>query len=206
MCRLRLYALLTRKSPAELGNYYLPRQEDLIKPCGRDADQVPIKEVGKIFKVSPLLRPRPTSGPATSSLATIAEIEQPILIENDEDTKMTDGYAGSASADPKATTAVPVKRRPTLKVPPSSRPKSTQECSLNGDKGSTSCGKACCSKWTNCGTYLQYGRLSYDSSRIAVINCLITSYYLGTPTSKAPSGQLPSAATSPKPMGPPTVQ
>ena len=53
---------LTRKSPAELGTHCLPRQEDLIKPRGRDADQVPIKEVGKMFKASPLLRPRPTSG------------------------------------------------------------------------------------------------------------------------------------------------
>ena len=50
----------TRKSPSELGNYCLLRQEDLIKPRGRDADEVPIKEVGKIFKASPLLRPRPT--------------------------------------------------------------------------------------------------------------------------------------------------
>ena len=36
---------------------------------------------------------------------------------------MTGGSAGSASADPKGTTAVPVKRLPALKVPPSSRPK-----------------------------------------------------------------------------------
>ena len=45
---------------------------DLIKPRGRDADQVPTKKAGEIFKASPLLRPRPVSGPATSSLATIA--------------------------------------------------------------------------------------------------------------------------------------
>ena len=36
---------LTRKSPTELGSYCLPRQEDLTKPRGRDADQAPIKEV-----------------------------------------------------------------------------------------------------------------------------------------------------------------
>ena len=54
----------------------------------------------KIFKASPLLHPRPTSGPATSSLATTAEIEQPIVIEADEDTKMTGGSAGSADANP----------------------------------------------------------------------------------------------------------
>ena len=121
---------LSRRSPSDLGSYCLPRQEDLIKPCGRDADSVPIKEVGKIFKASPMLRPRPTSVTATSSLATIAETEQPILIEDDDDdddddddAKMTGGSAGSASAEKMATTAVTVKRRPALKVPPSSRPK-----------------------------------------------------------------------------------
>ena len=71
---------LTWKSPAEWGCSCLPRQEDLIRPRGRDADQVPIKRVGEIFKASPLLRPRPVSGPATSSLATIAEVEQPIVM------------------------------------------------------------------------------------------------------------------------------
>ena len=49
---------LTRKSPSDLGSYCLPRQEDLIKPRGRDADSVPIKEVSKIFIES---RPRPCS-------------------------------------------------------------------------------------------------------------------------------------------------
>ena len=38
------------KSPPELGSMCLPNQEDLIKPRGRDADQVPIKQVGEIFK------------------------------------------------------------------------------------------------------------------------------------------------------------
>ena len=76
---------ITRKSPSELGCMVLPRQEDLIKPRGRDAHQVPIKTVGEIFKASPLLRPRPVSGPATSSLATIAEGEPPIVIDDDDD-------------------------------------------------------------------------------------------------------------------------
>ena len=110
---------LTRKSPAELGCSCLPRQEDLIKPRGRDADQVPIKKVGEIFKASPLLRP----GPATSSLATIAEVEQPIVIEDDDDAKMTGDSAGSADASQKAPPPVPVKRRPMLKSLPSTRPK-----------------------------------------------------------------------------------
>ena len=93
---------LTWKSPPELGSMCLPNQEDLIKPRGRDADQVPLKMVGEIFKASPLLRQRPVSGPATSSLATIAEAEQPIVI------------------DPPP---VQYKRRPMLKSPPSTRPK-----------------------------------------------------------------------------------
>ena len=65
---------LTWKSPPELGTMCLPNQADLIKPRGQDADQVPIKKVGEIFKASPLLRPRPVCGPATSSLTTIAEV------------------------------------------------------------------------------------------------------------------------------------
>ena len=85
----------------------LPNQEDLIKPRGRDADQVPIKKVGEIFKASPLLRPRPVSGPATSSpatssLATIAEVEQPIVIDDDEDTRTTGDASGSADVNQKA--------------------------------------------------------------------------------------------------------
>ena len=58
-----------------------PQQHDLIVPRGRDADRVPHKEVGKIVKASPLLRPRPNSGPVPFSLPPIAETEQPIVIE-----------------------------------------------------------------------------------------------------------------------------
>ena len=59
---------LTWRSPSDLGSMCLPNQDDLILPRGRDAAQVPLKEVGKIFKASPALRPRPVSGMATSSL------------------------------------------------------------------------------------------------------------------------------------------
>ena len=114
---------LTWKSPPELGSMCLPNQEDLIKPRGRDADQVPVKKVGEIFKASPLLRPRPVSGPATSSLATIAEVEQPIVIDDDEDTITTGDASGSVDVSQKAPTPVPSKRRPTLKSSPSTRPK-----------------------------------------------------------------------------------
>ena len=117
---------LTRKSPQQLGSMCLPNQGDLILPRGRDADQVPLKSVGRIFKTSPLLRPRPTSGPAASSLPTIAETDQPSVIndDDDDDAQMTGGSTGSgaASSEPKAIGAVPAKRRPPLKVPPSTRP------------------------------------------------------------------------------------
>ena len=102
---------LTRKPPQELGSMCLHRQGDLILPRGRDADQVPLKSEGKILKASPLVRPRPTSGPAASLLPTIAETDPPIVIHDDEDddAQMTGGSTGSslsgaASSEPKTTT------------------------------------------------------------------------------------------------------
>ena len=79
--------------------------------------------VGEIFKASPLLRPRPVSGPATFSLATTAEVEQPIVIDDDEDTKTTGDASGSADVSQKAPPPVQYKRRPMLKSPPTTRPK-----------------------------------------------------------------------------------
>ena len=96
---------LTWRAPSDLGTMCLPSQDDLIKPRGRDADQVPIKMVGRRFKASPLLRPRPTSGPATSSLATIAETEQPIVIEDDEDTGRTGAASGSTEVRAEASSS-----------------------------------------------------------------------------------------------------
>ena len=114
---------LTWKSPPELGAMCLPNQNDLIKPRGRDADQAPVKKVGEIFKAAPLLRPRPVSGPATSSLATIAEIEESIVIDDDEDTTRTGDASGSADVSQKAPPPVQFKGRPMLKSPPTTRPK-----------------------------------------------------------------------------------
>ena len=54
---------LTWKSPPDWVLCASQTKADLIKPRGRDADQVPVKKVGEIFKASPLLRPRPVSGP-----------------------------------------------------------------------------------------------------------------------------------------------
>ena len=80
---------LTWREPADLGSMCLPSQIDLIKPRGHDAPAVPIKRVGEIFKASPMLRPRAVQEAATSSLATIAEAEQPIVIEDDDDAPRT---------------------------------------------------------------------------------------------------------------------
>ena len=113
---------LTWRSPSDLGSMCLPSQNDLIKPRGRDAAQVPIKKVGEIFKASPLLRPRPVSGAATSSLATIAEVEQPIVIEDDEDIRRTGTSSGSAVVS-QETAPTQSKRSPMLKSPPVTRPK-----------------------------------------------------------------------------------
>ena len=89
----------------------LPQQRDLILPRGRDGDRAPLKSVGKIFTASPLLRPRPNSGRAVSSLPTIAETDQPIVIsdDDDDDAQMTGGSTGSglsgaACSKPRATT------------------------------------------------------------------------------------------------------
>ena len=114
---------LTWKSPPELGTMCLPTQEDLIKPRGRDADKVLIKKIGERLKAPPLLRPRSFQEPATTSLPTIAEVEQPIVIDDDEDTRMTGGASGSAETSQKAPPPVPAKRRPMLKSPLSTRPK-----------------------------------------------------------------------------------
>ena len=114
---------LTWRAPSDLGSMCLPNQDDLIKPRGRDAAQVPIKKVGEIFKASPLLRPRPVSGAATSSLTTIAETDQPIVIDDDEDTGRTGISSGSADVSQETPAPVQSKRRPMLKSPPTTRPK-----------------------------------------------------------------------------------
>ena len=66
---------LTWRSPSYLGCMCLPSEKDLIKPHGRDEAQVPVKKVGEVFRASPALRPRPVQEAATSSLATIAEVD-----------------------------------------------------------------------------------------------------------------------------------
>ena len=49
---------LTWREPADLGCMCLPSANDLTRPRGPDAAQVPVKRVGEIFKASPALCPR----------------------------------------------------------------------------------------------------------------------------------------------------
>ena len=96
-CRLRLYALQGSHRKSFIPCVYLSNEAEMLA--------MPRKQVGKIFKASPLLRPRPTAGPAASSLPPISEAE----IVDDDDTQMTGGSTGSdlsgaASSEPKATT------------------------------------------------------------------------------------------------------
>ena len=197
---------LTRKSPSDLGCMVLPRQEDLIKPRGRDAHLVPIKTVGEIFKASPLLRPRPVSGPATSSLATIAEGEPPIVIDDDDDddAKMTGDSAGSADVSQKAPPSLPAKRRPMLKSPPSTRPKAVL--------------KSAPSTLTRAPPPVERYVVPKGPAVVPVFDISdfpmtlpglpssIASSPASTLAPETPRVPLPSTRSAPKPMGPPPVQ
>ena len=70
-----------------------------------------------------MLRPRDVSEAATPWLATIAEVDQPIVIDDDDDVGRT-GVSPSSVAVSKETPAqLPTKRRPMLKSAPVTRPK-----------------------------------------------------------------------------------
>ena len=115
---------LTWREPADLGSMCLPNESDLIKPRGPDAPAVPIKRVGEIFKASPMLRPRTMQGAATSSLATIAEADQPIVIEDDDDdAPRTGASTSSGAATTTAPTTLQTEKSSMLKAPPTARPK-----------------------------------------------------------------------------------
>ena len=114
---------LTWREPADLGSMCLPNESDLIKPRGPDAPAVPIKRIGEIFKASPMLRPRTVQEAATSSLAPIAEAEQPIVIDDDDEVPVTGASASSVAATTAAPATLQTKRSPTLKPPPTARPK-----------------------------------------------------------------------------------
>ena len=114
---------LTWREPADLGCMCLPNESDLIKPRGPDAPAVPIKKVGRIYKASPMLRPRAVQEVATSSLATIAEADQHIVIEDDDDAQRTSASASSVAATTSAPATLQTKRSSLLKAPPTARPK-----------------------------------------------------------------------------------
>ena len=151
----------------------LPNQQYLILP---DADQVPKKFVGKIFN---------------ASLPPIAlETAQPIVIPDDDDDQTTGGSTGSglsgaASSEAKATTGiVPTKRRPPLKVAPSSRPKAVLKSTPSTPKILPAVEPQC------------HHCLSIASSPA-------TTLAPETPRSKALPGPLPSSSSSSRQMGPP---
>ena len=114
---------LTWREPSDLGSMCLPNEKDLIKPRGPDAPSVPVKRVGEIFKASPMLRPRAVQEAATSSLATIAEADQPIVIEDDDDAETAGATASSAVTSKATPAATQTKRSSMLKAPPVTRPK-----------------------------------------------------------------------------------
>ena len=70
-----------------------------------------------------MLRPRLVQEAATSSLATIAEADQPIVIEDDDDAPRTGASASSVAATTIAPTTLQTKRSSMLKAPPTARPK-----------------------------------------------------------------------------------
>ena len=133
------------------------------------------------------------------------------MIEDDDDTQMTGGSAGSTIADPKATAGVLAKRRPPLKVPPSTRPRAV----LNLKSAPSTARRAPPS-------VEQYavprGPAVAPNFRMADFPVLIsglpssiasspaTTLAPATPTSKALPGPLPSAASAPKPVGSPPAQ
>ena len=114
---------LTWRSPSDLGCMCLPSEKDLIKPHGRDAAQVPVKKVGEIFKASPMLRPRAVPEAATSPPATTAEVDQPIVTDDDDDAAGTGISPGPAAASKETPAQLQTKRRPMLKSAPVARPK-----------------------------------------------------------------------------------
>ena len=192
---------LTWREPADLGSMCLPNESDLIKPRGPDAPAVPIKRVGEIFKASPMLRPRTVQGAATSSLATIAEADQPIVIEDADDAPRTGVSASSVAATTTAPTTLQTKRSSMLKAPPTARPRSCSRGLRSRDKGSTSCGKICCSK----GTSVQHFNISDFPM---VLPGLASSLPSSPATTLAPETPLvlPSTVTAkPMPKGPPAI-
>ena len=114
---------LTWREPADLGCMCLPSATDLIRPRGPDAARVPVKKVGEIFKASPALRPRAVQETATSSLATIAEVDQPIVIDDDDDVGRTGASASSVAVSKETPAKLQTRRSPMLKAPPVTRPK-----------------------------------------------------------------------------------
>ena len=150
-----------------------------------------------------MLRPRAVQEAATSSLATVAEAGQPIVIEDDDDAQRTGASASSVAATTSATATLKTKRSSMLKAPPTARPKVLLK--RPPVKGSTSCGKVCCSEGTS-GAPLQHLGLPCSIARVCIITSFFASNYLGTGYTTCSSLVLPSTETSkPMPKGPPAA-
>ena len=129
---------VSRKSPYDLGSLCLPSQADLVLSRGREADQASAQKkiIGRIFKASPLVRPRPQGCPLRALL--LLQRQQPIIIPDDDVRRCSlSGSASSGScahAAEAATEAPPSKKRPMLKPAPSSRPRAVLKSAPNTPK------------------------------------------------------------------------
>ena len=70
-----------------------------------------------------MLRPRAVQEAATSSLATIAEADVPIVIEDDDDAPRTGASATAVAATTTAPATLQTKRSSMLKAPPTCQTK-----------------------------------------------------------------------------------
>ena len=101
------------------------------------------------------------------------------------------------------------KRRPPLKVPPSSRPKAVLKSTPSAatrvpppvERHVVPRGPAVAPHFR-----MADFPMILPGLPSSIVSSPATTLAPATPTSKAPSGQLPSAATTPKPMGPPPAQ
>ena len=125
------------------------------------------------------------------------------MIEDDEDTKMIGDSAGSADASQKAPPALPVKRRPMLKVPAvlKSAPSMVTRAPPPVERWVVPKEPAVVPTFD-----ISDFPMTLPGLPSSIASSPATTLAPETPTSKAPIGRLPSTTSSPKPMGPPPVQ
>ena len=165
--------------------------------------------MGNIFKALSLLCPRPTSGPATSSLQPVAEAEQPIVIDDDDDDDDDDapmrvhrirhcgpkGHHWDGNREETLAEGTTVTRpRAVLKSAPSAPPRAPPSVEQYVVPRGPS-------------VALLFGMADFlmiiPSLASSIASSPATTLAPATPTSKALPGPLPSAAPTSKQMGPP---